>query len=677
MNLALVALAPILAGLLLLPSRVSRGTRGKAWGAWAAASAAWLTLLGLAAAGPGNSWFGPVFHRGDTRQAVVALSFDDGPHEPYTSRLLDVLRGQGVRATFFLVGSNAKVHPGTVRRIAAEGHSIGNHGYGHLPMVLCGPKTLAREIGDTQVLLAQLSGAPPDLFRPPFGLRDPGVSAAARSYGLTVAGWSLFAGDIFPGRFGASAERMASRTLAKVRAGDVILFHDGWMSARGGDRSASVEAAGILISRLREKGFEFVTVPEMIRRDAGWSERARRGVPRPLGWLWKLRIGSYEVLILCLLIGFCQLASTARCWALFRREAAASPAPCSPAVSVVAACKGGPEGLEENLESILGQEHGGPLEFIFVTPSDSDPAFVRIRDLLARRSDPRARLLVSGARPAVCSETNLNLLFGVEKVSGETEVLVFTDCDVRAPRGWLTELVSPLKEAGVGAVTAPPLYVPRRGLWEVLRFLWMCTSVPYFAAVPTISGASLAVRRDLFHRLGMPALWARSANSDLPLNREIARSGLKVRFAPRAMPLWLERCGRKELFGGTNRWITIFRIYGPMTWSLGALLTFAKCFVLLWGLFEPGTRHLIALLVCFDIVNLLFVIRCLRGLLPDRFSKWPEGPPPEALALAAPLALGVFAVNYLVSMSTWTIAWGGYRYRIFGPQDVEVVGRTP
>lgn len=219
-----------------------------------------LTLVALVcapSAGADDLRWGDVVRRVATRERVVALTFDDGPREPFTTQILDALRDQGVTATFFLIGENAQRHPGVVRRIAREGHALGNHTWSH-PSLVEIPAWEAREqIRRGQEAIERITGRRPLLFRPPFGAMaglagQRGPVAESRSLAIM---WSVEASDWSTD----SPQRVAVRTLRNVSPGDVILLHDG-----GGDRSHVVTATRWVVGNLTRRGFHLVTVPELL-----------------------------------------------------------------------------------------------------------------------------------------------------------------------------------------------------------------------------------------------------------------------------------------------------------------------------------------------------------------------------------------------------------------------------
>ncbi|MCK9932835.1 polysaccharide deacetylase family protein [Frankia sp. Mgl5] len=220
---------------------------------WSIAGAAGLTALGavdpaLAAPAAGRR-SGAVSRVRGARPAApanaIALTIDDGPHPVWTPRILEVLRGNGVRATFFVIGVQAKAHPELVRRILAEGHTVGNHSLDHpTPFGAGSAATVAREISAAQAIITAAGGVAPRYFRSPGGDWSPTVLAAAAAQHLTPVGWSVDPRDwTRPG--------VASivRTLTGARAGDILLCHDG-----GGDRSQTVEALRQVLPALRARG---------------------------------------------------------------------------------------------------------------------------------------------------------------------------------------------------------------------------------------------------------------------------------------------------------------------------------------------------------------------------------------------------------------------------------------
>ncbi len=182
----------------------------------------------------------------------VALTFDDGPHPEHTPAMLDLLAAHGCRATFFVVGEHAQRHPQLLRRMRAEGHAIGLHSHGHSRWFNCWPPHLVmRDLGRCGASIADATGeAPPRLFRPPVGLKNPLVGEAARRMGLVTVTWSERAWD----RPGRDAGPIAARLVAGLAPRAILMLHDGHEPGRPVDRSPSVAALALLLPELRARG---------------------------------------------------------------------------------------------------------------------------------------------------------------------------------------------------------------------------------------------------------------------------------------------------------------------------------------------------------------------------------------------------------------------------------------
>jgi peptidoglycan/xylan/chitin deacetylase (PgdA/CDA1 family) len=201
--------------------------------------------------------FGPALGKIESDRKVVALTFDDGPNPVATPKILDTLRQKGVRATFFVLGSHAERWPELVRRIAHEGHQIGNHGYFHRKLQFKSPFYVSRDIR-LGIRAIKRAGAPaPKYFRAPHGFRSPWTTPIASSYGERTVGWSLGVWDSDrPG-----VEEIVRRTLEGIEPGSIVLLHDGDGYNPDGDRMQTAAALPLIIDRLKQEGYEFATLP--------------------------------------------------------------------------------------------------------------------------------------------------------------------------------------------------------------------------------------------------------------------------------------------------------------------------------------------------------------------------------------------------------------------------------
>ncbi len=187
----------------------------------------------------------------------IALTFDDGPSARYTGEILDILAEYGVKATFFAVGVNAEKHPDLLRRVAAEGHEIGNHTYSHPHLQKMDEAKLAEELTRTAVLIESITGKCPTLFRPPEGVVTASVKTAALQGGYRLVLWTIDTRDWAKNAVG----NIVSEVKAHVADGAIILFHD-WVA---GD-SPTPAALRRVIPYLLEQGYDIVPVSALADR---------------------------------------------------------------------------------------------------------------------------------------------------------------------------------------------------------------------------------------------------------------------------------------------------------------------------------------------------------------------------------------------------------------------------
>jgi peptidoglycan/xylan/chitin deacetylase (PgdA/CDA1 family) len=224
------------------------------------AAAAAAVSAGYQSMAPTGQWYGGTFIGLAPGTKQIALTFDDGPNDPHTLRLLDVLTKRSVRATFFLIGRYVRQSPEIAREIARAGHIVGNHTFNHPLLIFKSTSEIRGELFDCRAILQDTVGEHSMLFRPPFGGRRPAVLRIARELGLQPIMWNVTGYD-WKAPPAAVVEQKVS---SQIRGGDVVLLHDGGHKQMGADRSQTVLATDRLIQRYQEDGYKFVTIPEMI-----------------------------------------------------------------------------------------------------------------------------------------------------------------------------------------------------------------------------------------------------------------------------------------------------------------------------------------------------------------------------------------------------------------------------
>lgn len=216
-----------------------------------------LAFLVWASADIGSGIYLKSFCRKATTEKILALTFDDGPDEIMTPKVLDVLKQYNIKATFFLIGKNILQHPQIVERIILEGHIVGNHTYSHKPTFsLNHTKKVKEEVQKCSSVIAGISGEQPKLFRPPFGVTNPIIGRVVRGLGLNSIGWSIRSLDTVSKR---SREDVCKGILKRLHSGAVILLHD-----RCNDTDILLK---MLIPKIIENGYRFTTIDNLILKD--------------------------------------------------------------------------------------------------------------------------------------------------------------------------------------------------------------------------------------------------------------------------------------------------------------------------------------------------------------------------------------------------------------------------
>ncbi len=211
---------------------------------------------------PTSQLYGRTFIGLQPGSRCLALTYDDGPNDPYTRQMLDVLERHGVKATFFLIGKFVQQRPDIARAVVEAGHAVGSHTWDHPNLVWVNQRDLRLQLEKTQQAILEATGVDVKLFRPPFGGRRPATLRTLRHFGLQPILWSVTGYDWRA----KSADEIVAHAERQIRGGDVILLHDGRHRAMGADRSRTVEASDRLLARYKGEGYEFVTIPEMMER---------------------------------------------------------------------------------------------------------------------------------------------------------------------------------------------------------------------------------------------------------------------------------------------------------------------------------------------------------------------------------------------------------------------------
>ena len=227
-------------------------------------------LCTYAALSAGSQLFGPTLIA-NRNPNEIALTFDDGPNDPYTLQLLDIFAEHQLRATFFMIGHFARQRADIVCAVQAAGHLIGNHTMTHPWLVLKSPAKARRELADCNAALEDVLGQRVSYFRPPHGSRRPDILRAARELGLTPVMWNVIAHDWEPGILTEDVLGHVSNGMRRNRQagwGTNIVLHDGGQAGIGQNRSSTVEAVRRLVAKLSDENFHFITADQVMSPEA-------------------------------------------------------------------------------------------------------------------------------------------------------------------------------------------------------------------------------------------------------------------------------------------------------------------------------------------------------------------------------------------------------------------------
>ncbi|MFE2407538.1 bifunctional polysaccharide deacetylase/glycosyltransferase family 2 protein [Kitasatospora sp. NPDC059408] len=487
--------------------------------------------------GPVIDTAGPQPRSATPGSGTVALTFDDGPDPTWTPQILDVLRKEGVHATFFVVGTQAAAHPDLIRRIVAEGHQIGVHTFTHTDL---GPAPAWRrslELRETQLALAGSAGVTSSLLRPPYSssadaLDDrewDAVQQAGRSGYLTV----LTTQDSEDWQRPGIPQILKALDDRPGGPGQVMLMHDA-----GGDRSQTVAALKTLLPELKSRGLRFATVSQAVGlsdpvHQAGTADRLQG-----TALIWILRSGNWVLTVLGWLLWAAGAISVLRAVAVLvaaRRHKRLRRRPWGPPVtepvSVIVPAYNESAGIEAALRSLLASDH--PVELIVVDDGSTDGT----ADLVESLGLPYTRVIrqENAGKPAALNT-------GI--AAARAELLVMVDGDTVFEPDAVRHLVQPFADPSVGAVSGNAKVINRGGLlgrWQhieyVVGFNLDRRLFDLAECMPTVPGAVGAFRRSALLAVG--GVGEETLAEDTDLTMAFCRAGWRVVYEERAKA-WTE-----------------------------------------------------------------------------------------------------------------------------------------
>ncbi len=198
--------------------------------------------------------FIPSIHKINTSEKIVFLSFDDSPHPINTPLILEILRINNIKATFFSIGKNIENHPEVFQQIIEDGHSIGNHSYSHnIAFTFHNATNVFEDIKRCQVTIQKYTSKPIRFFRPPFGVTNPSIAKAVNQTGLISIGWLIRSYDTLI----SNKDHLIKRVLKKLKPGAIILLHDSGI--------CTIHALQEMIDLIKEKGYKIDNLDNFVK----------------------------------------------------------------------------------------------------------------------------------------------------------------------------------------------------------------------------------------------------------------------------------------------------------------------------------------------------------------------------------------------------------------------------
>ena len=457
-----------------------------------------------------------VINRYGAAPRKIALTFDDGPDPEYTPRILDALKESNAPATFFVIGLNGELHPDLLKRELAEGHEIGNHTFTHPNVATISETQFRLEMRATQVLFESVLGRSTLLFRPPFAEdAEPDTPDEVRpleivnDLGYVTVGMLIDPKDWQR----PTVDEIVSRVVEAAELGigseqrpcNIVLLHDS-----GGDRSLTVEAIPKLIAELRARGFELVTVGDlmgksrdevmpMVRADLWWQTWSGRAAFATVNFV----ISAIRYLFLIgIVLGAGRLVfiGTLAIIEHWRERHAVYDSSYSPTVAVIVPAFNEETVILQTVTSLLASDHPPNFEIVVVDDGSVDGTYGRCVEAFA--DEPRVRVFT---RPNSGKPDALN--FGVLHTS--SEIVIALDADTIFARDTISKLVRHFADPKVGAVAGNAKVGNRINLltrWQALEYITSQNldrrAFNLLNCVTVVPGAVGAWRRELVEQVG-------------------------------------------------------------------------------------------------------------------------------------------------------------------------------
>lgn len=549
---------------------------------------------------------------GDT--AMVAITFDDGPDPDWTPAILEILKARNLKATFFVVGSQAERYPEIIRQIVSEGHEIGNHSFTHPNLAEAPEQLIKLELNATQRLIESLTGHSTTLFRPPYNADSrPASLQELLPIGIAQSlGYMTVLENVDPKDWQMpDKDELLQRVKQELPHGNILLLHDG-----GGDRSATVAALPDILDYLRERGNQVVLISDLLGLDKE-DLMPHLSKEKSTIHLYTSGVGfqflhTLQELLHVFIVVASALVLIRAVLVLVLARSHKSPSkilPCPPPpVTILVPAYNEEKVIGKTLRSLLASEYAGEMEILVIDDGSTDNTSGAVQAI----TDPRVRLI---------RQENYGKAHALQRGVGEatSEYLVFVDADTQFEKDALQYLISACADPKVGAVSG------HARVGNQKSFLARCQDLEYvcgfnldrraYAAwncITVAPGAISAVRKSAILAAGGFSYETLAEDTDLTLS--IHKAGYRVEYQPAAVAYTEAPETYSTLASQRFRWA-----YGTLqcAWKHRDI-TFNPRFKALGCFSLPGIWFFQVILVAFSpFIDLLFLQSLIFGNMWD------------------------------------------------------------
>ncbi|MHC4560549.1 MAG: glycosyltransferase [Planctomycetota bacterium] len=360
-----------------------------------------------------------------------------------------------------------------------------------------------------------------------------------------------------------------------------------------------------------------------------------------------------------------------------------------PRAVLIVPCKGLDSAFQENISSFFNQEYEN-YRLWFVVADESDPAYgqlCELKDRLSQNSKAQDVQIFVAGKGQSCSQKVHNLMHCYEKIGDDVDVLAFADSDICIRSNWLSHLVYPLRQSGSGAASGYRWFVPKKNNLASLALAAMNAKVAQLLGNTRFNqawGGSMAIRVDVFRKLGLDRIWPKALSDDLSLSCAVKKAGMKVVFVPACLVASYESTTWRKLFEFGRRQFLITRVSAPRVWWLG-LFSSLYSVLGIWGAAALAVYAAVIQnenLPLFTAVPVVFLAgQLIRALLRQKMAAKLLEHDRQAMksaCIADILAFWLWSLLLLVfvvsSAFGRTICWRGIRYKLLGPTETIIEG---